>query len=126
MGWGVAVKIGVAQVLALVPGVSRSGITIIAGLGENLQRDEAARFSFLLSIPAVFGAGVKKMYDLSQSGLNHEEAVFGVGVLVSAIVGYLCIKYFLQYLKGHSLAVFGWYRILLGLSLLIWYYSYYG
>jgi len=120
LSWSQAIKIGIAQILALIPGVSRSGITIIAGLGENLKREEAARFSFLLSLPAVAGAAVKKGYDLHKVGLQSGEAtLLIIGLVVSAIIGYLCIKYFLIYLKNHSLNIFGWYRIILGLALII-------
>lgn len=123
LSWGQAIKIGVAQVFALIPGVSRSGITIIAGLGENLKREEAAKFSFLLAIPAVFGAGVKKIYDLSQVGLAQGESlIFAVGLLSSLIVGYFSIKFFLRYLKNNSLNIFGWYRILVGIIVLFFYY----
>lgn len=115
-----AIVIGIAQVLALVPGVSRSGITIIAGLGQKLNRGEAARFSFLMAIPVVFGAGAKKVYDFSaQGGINNDEIlVLILGFITAAITGYLCIKYFLQFLQNHSLQFFAYYRIILGLILL--------
>ncbi|MFA6533958.1 MAG: undecaprenyl-diphosphatase UppP [Patescibacteria group bacterium] len=125
ISWGGAIAVGLAQALALIPGVSRSGITIITGLGQNLKRADAARFSFLLSIPAVFGAGLKKFYDLSKVGLPSGEALlFAVGLVSAALVGYFCLKYFLKYLENHSLAIFGWYRIILGvLVLLLVYYA---
>lgn len=120
ISWSGALFIGLAQVLALVPGVSRSGVTIIAGLGQNLKRSDAARFSFLLSIPAVFGAGLKKIYDLRETGLpSGEGLLFIVGLASAALVGYICLKYFLKYLENHSLNIFGWYRIILGVLALI-------
>ncbi len=124
LSWGSALKIGLAQVLALVPGVSRSGITIIAGLGEGLKRSEAARFSFLLSIPAVAAAAIKQGIDLSQVGMPAGGwPTFMVGAGAAAIVGWLAIRYLLRFLEHHTLAGFGWYRILLGLAvLLVWYF----
>lgn len=115
-----ALTIGVSQVLALIPGVSRSAITIIAGLSQNLKRDQAARFSFLLAIPIVFGAGVKKVLDLfSTNILNSSDfAVLAIGFLISAAVGYLCIKYFLKFLENYSLKIFAYYRVILGLIIL--------
>jgi len=109
--------IGIAQAIALIPGVSRSGITIIAGLTQKLNRESAARFSFLLSIPIVFGAGAKKVFDLftSQSISSSDVVVLILGFLSSVIVGYFCIKYFLRFLQSHSLSVFVYYRIVLGL-----------
>lgn len=115
-----ALWIGFAQATALIPGVSRSGITIITGMSQGLKREAAARYSFLLSIPIVFGAGVKKMWELgSVSVANPEVAVLIIGFLVSALVGFLTIKYFLKFLQKNSLRVFAWYRILLALAVLI-------
>jgi len=121
--FGKVLIIGLAQVLALVPGVSRSGITIIAGLEQNLKREEAARFSFLLSLPAVFGAAVKKIFDISKVGLPANEVIlFVVGLATSFIVGYFALRFFLKYLENHSLNIFGWYRIILGLAVLVLFY----
>lgn len=116
-----AVVIGIAQALALIPGVSRSGITIIAGLAQKLNRESAARFSFLLSMPIVAGAGAKKMFDLysKSGGAAGDGAVLAIGFVTSAIIGYLCIKYFLKYLQSHSLAVFAYYRVILGIAIII-------
>lgn len=124
LSWASALKIGCAQVLALIPGVSRSGVTIIAGLGEGLKRSEAARFSFLLSIPAVAAAAAKQGIDLSQTGIDRTEWLnFGVGVFVAAVVGWLAIRYLLRFLENHTLALFGWYRLALGvLALALWYW----
>lgn len=118
--WPGALIIGVLQTLAFIPGVSRSGITIVAGLTQKLKRQDAARFSFLLAIPAVLAAGAKKSLDLYQShALNSADLlVLLVGFLASAIVGYLAIKYFLKFLQNHSLKVFAYYRIVLGIIIL--------
>lgn len=111
--------IGLAQILAFIPGVSRSGITIIAGMAVKLNRSAAAKFSFLLSIPLVLGAGIKKVSDLWLSGLADVNILLLlISFFVSVIVGYFCIKLFLEFLNKYSLRVFGWYRIFLGLAVL--------
>lgn len=118
LGIGKALYIGCAQALALIPGVSRSGITIVAGMSVKLKRTEAAKFSFLLSIPAVFGAGVFEFFDISWSTLSSSALLsFIVGLTASFIVGYFVIKYFLRFLEHHKLNAFGWYRI--GLAIII-------
>jgi len=118
LGLGRALYIGCAQALALIPGVSRSGITIVAGMSVKLKRTEAAKFSFLLSIPAVFGAGVFEFFDIDWSALSSGVLLsFVIGILVSFLVGYFVIKYFLRFLEHHRLNVFGWYRI--GLAVII-------
>jgi len=111
MTLGHALFIGFAQALALVPGVSRSGITISAGLMAGYRREDAARFSFLLSTPVIAGAALLK---LSKLHLAKGEALpFGLGVACSTVVGYLCIKFLLRYLERHSLNIFVWYRLAL-------------
>jgi undecaprenyl-diphosphatase len=115
-----ALGIGLAQVLALIPGISRSGATMTAGLGFGLRRSEAAKFSFLLSIPIIFGAAVKKFFDLNFGLLTAAEIyTLLFAIFVSFVAGYFVIKYFLKFLDKHSLAVFGWYRIGLGIILLL-------
>jgi len=112
-----AVTIGVAQALAVVPGTSRSGITISAGLFRNLTRESAARFSFLLSTPAIAAAAGKALFDLhKKSGLHgilNTEVV--VGVAVSAITGCFVISWFLHYLRRGGLRPFVYYRIIFGI-----------
>ncbi|MFH1564979.1 MAG: undecaprenyl-diphosphatase UppP [bacterium] len=113
--------IGIAQAFALIPGVSRSATTIIAGLGLKLQRKAAAEFSFLLAIPIIFGAVAKKMFDLNLAILSTlDKLIFLIGILSSFVVSYLVIKYFIKFLEKHSLVWFGWYRILLGFIILLW------
>lgn len=115
-----ALVIGFSQALALVPGISRSGITIIAGLGINLNREAATKFSFLLSIPIIFGAAAKKLLDLSWKTLPANELlVFAVGFFSALIFGYFTIKYLLKYLKNHSLNIFAIYRFLLALIIIL-------
>ncbi|MCI0704609.1 MAG: undecaprenyl-diphosphatase UppP [Planctomycetia bacterium] len=118
--WLDALWVGSFQALALMPGGSRSGTTITAGLFVGLGRPAAARFSFLLSLPAILGAGLKEMFDerdrLFASG--DQIAALGVGLVVSAVVGYLSIAFLLNFLKRYSTAVFIVYRLLLGVTIL--------
>jgi undecaprenyl-diphosphatase len=115
-----AVVIGFAQALALFPGVSRSGATISAGLFRRLQRPEAARFSFLISVPVMIGAGVVGLRDLTSLSPDAATLVtLAVGFATAAIVGYLAIRWFLAYLAGHSLIVFSIYCLIVGLGTLI-------
>ena len=111
MTLGHALFIGCAQALALVPGVSRSGITIIAGLMTGYTRESAARFSFLLSTPVIAGAAVLKLAKLHLA--PGELLPFALGTAFSAIVGYLSIKFLLAYLNKHSLNLFVGYRLAL-------------
>src|SRR5207248_309554 len=112
--WG-ALAIGIGQAFALVPGVSRSGSTIGVGLMEGLTRAGAARFSFLLSTPIIFGAVAKESVDVARRGIAPEDAVtYAVGILASAIVGYASIRFLLGYLRRHSLLPFVAYRIVAG------------
>ena len=106
------VIIGCAQALALFPGVSRSGITITAGLFRDIERATAARFSFLMSTPIIVGAGVLKLKDVFQAGLPADEVVlFVVGFVAAALSGYAAIRFLMNYLRRASLNVFIVYRI---------------
>jgi undecaprenyl-diphosphatase len=121
LGYGEAVALGFAQSAALVPGVSRSGATITLALFLGLKRDVAARFSFLLGIPAISAAAVHEGLKLVGEPMPARTAqLFLLGILVSAIVGYVTIKFFLQYLAHHSISVFGWYRLALAATVVIW------
>lgn len=115
LSWREALIIGVSQVLALIPGVSRSGITILAGRAQKLDREAAARFSFLLSTPVVAAAGLLKLKDLHASDLT---GPFLAGVLVSTVVGALCIGLLLRYLRREGFGIFAIYRVVLALILL--------
>jgi undecaprenyl-diphosphatase len=111
-----ALVIGIAQAFALMPGVSRSGSTITAGLFRNLTRDAAVRFSFLLSTPIIAGAALLKAHELRKEGLPAGmHAPFLVGIVVSAIVGYVTIAWLIRYLQSNSLRVFIVYRIVAGI-----------
>jgi len=123
VGWWDGIAMGVAQATALVPGVSRSGITITVGLARGRTREAAARFSFLLSIPIVGGTAVYGLLDLlGEPGALPAGAtgMFAVGMVAAVISGYLCIHYFLRYLQTRSLVPFVAYRIGLGVFLLLW------
>ncbi|MCK5123416.1 MAG: undecaprenyl-diphosphate phosphatase [Candidatus Pacebacteria bacterium] len=106
--------VGLFQALAIIPGVSRSGITITIALLLGLKRTSAAKFSFLLSTPIILGAGIKEFPSLLESGLD---VTILVGVLISALSGYLAIKYMLRYLENRNYDVFVGYRILLAITL---------
>jgi undecaprenyl-diphosphatase len=115
-----AATIGIAQALAVVPGVSRSGITITAGLFRNINREAAARYSFLLSTPAIGAAAAKAVYDL----IKHKafdpnmETALAVGICVSAVTGMIVISLFLRFLRRRSLWFFVFYRIIFGIMVL--------
>ena len=110
-----ALLVGIAQAFALIPGVSRSGSTITAGLFRNMTREAAVRFSFLLSTPIIAGAVLVKAHELHKEGLpagmSHP---FIVGIIVSALVGYLAIAGLIRFLQSNSLKIFILYRIVLG------------
>lgn len=111
--------IGLFQALALIPGISRSGATISAGLFLGLKREEAAKFAFLLSGPIIFGAGLEKFLKvITTSGVvSNQINIFIVGIISSGFFGYLTIKYFLKYLSTKNLYPFVIYRIAVGLIL---------
>jgi undecaprenyl-diphosphatase len=115
-----SLAIGLAQALAVVPGCSRSGITISAGLFRNLTRESAARFSFLLSTPAIAAAALKALYDVHKVHGLHQllNSEFVIGVTVSALSGCAVIAWFLRYLRGSGLRPFVYYRIVFGIIVL--------
>jgi len=114
------VLIGLAQSLALIPGVSRSGATISAGLFLGLNRRAAARFAFLLAIPAVVVSGLYELYKLLSGKEHFDEPMINIAVatLVSFVVGYAVIAWLLRYLATHSMSIFVWYRVILGAGVL--------
>lgn len=113
-----ALFIGMAQALALIPGVSRSGITIVAGLARGLKREASARFSFMLSTPVVAGANILEAKKLVGSG-NMELPIFIIGVITAAVTGYLVIKFLLHFFQRHSLRPFAYYRFFLASVIII-------
>ncbi len=114
-----AAIIGLAQTCALVPGVSRSGATIVAALFLGMNRSEGARFSFLLGVPAIAGAGLFELGDaIDELGADPWLPIL-VGTLVSAVVGYATIAWLLRFLRRNSLVSFGAYRIGVGIVLIV-------
>jgi undecaprenyl-diphosphatase len=121
LGWRDAILIGCAQAAALIPGMSRSGSTIAMGMFLGVRRDAAARFTFLLAIPATLAAAGKEALELAHLQVTSEvAAMFVVGIVVSGAVGYLTIKYFLRFLAGHKLDVFAFYRLALAAATVVW------
>jgi undecaprenyl-diphosphatase len=115
-----ALVIGVSQALALIPGVSRSGITMTSGMLLGFQRREVARFTFLLCVPAILAAAAKNALELRGATLTTTEMqAFGIGLLTSAVVGYLAIRFFIRFVGTHRLDVFAWYRLALAAILVI-------
>ncbi|MEK7409240.1 MAG: undecaprenyl-diphosphate phosphatase [Acidobacteriota bacterium] len=112
-----SILIGLAQAVAIIPGTSRSGITISVGLFRNLNRAAAARFSFLLSTPALAGASLKAWLDVRAAGGIQPgmETAFLVGVAVSAVTSWLVIAFFLRFLRTHTLQFFVYYRVIFGI-----------
>ncbi|MCL6634159.1 MAG: undecaprenyl-diphosphate phosphatase [Peptococcaceae bacterium] len=116
MSLGDSLLIGISQAFAVIPGVSRSGVTMTAGRALGLSREAAARFSFLLSTPIIVGAGLLKLKDLSPGDVN---AAFVAGVASSALVGFISIGFLLRYLSRHSFGVFAWYRFIAGTAVVL-------
>ena len=114
-----AIVVGCSQVFALVPGFSRSGTTIAAGRILKLKREDAAKFSFFLSAPVVLGAVVLDLKD-SIPVIMDNLLIFVVGILVSFVVGMLCIKFLMKYLKKNDFKIFMWYRVILGIVVILW------
>lgn len=120
IGWQDGILIGVAQAIALIPGTSRSGVTITAGMILGLRKEVAARFSFLLGVPAVAGAGLIEGVRLAEEGLPADEVLpFIVGSVSALVVGYLSIAFLLRFLRTNSVLVFTVYRFGLGGLMLI-------
>jgi len=120
LSWGGALIIGAAQALALAPGVSRSGITMVTGLLVRLDREAAARYSFLMSIPIIAGAAAYKGLQIAQDGLPAgTSAPFAAGIASAAISGFAAIWFLLAYLKRHNFDLFVIYRLAIGFGMLL-------
>lgn len=116
-----ALGLGFAQASALLPGVSRSGAVLVVAMLLGLRRERAARFAFLLGIPAILAAGGKATLDLgAQQVPSGDLVLLSVGVVSSGVVGYAAVKYFMRYVSRHSLDPFAVYRVLLGAAALAW------
>lgn len=118
INWYDAIVMGFAQALALIPGVSRSGITITSGLLTGLTRESAARFAFLLGIPAVFASGLYELWEIRNEISGNISSII-ISTVVAGVVGYLAIDFLLKYLKKHTTFIFIYYRIALGILILI-------
>ena len=123
MKWNDSLWIGVSQILALFPGVSRSGATITGGMTRNINRADATRFSFLMFVPIMFAAGVLSVYRLSgMPNLVEFLPILLVGFFTSLIIGYLSIRWLIKYLQSKPLTIFSLYCLILGLFTLIYTY----
>lgn len=120
MSWRQAVGIGFAQAFAILPGVSRSGSTIAAGLVAGLQRESAATFSFLMSIPVIAGAGLLEGLDALEEGVSTSPLLLAMGFFVSFAVGLAAIALLIQFVKHGKIDLFAWYLIPLGLAVVAW------
>jgi len=122
ISYATALKIGLFQCLAMIPGTSRSGATIVGGMTQKLNRKTAAEFSFFLAVPTMFGATAKKMFDYLNDGLvlNSEQINYLIwGNIIAFVVAMVAIRSFIDYLSKKGFKLFGYYRIILGISLLI-------
>jgi len=117
-----ALKIGLYQCLAMIPGTSRSGASIVGGMTQKLSRKAAAEFSFFLAVPTMFGATAKKLLDFYKDGgtlTTHETGMLLIGNVVGFIVAIIAIKSFIGFLTKHGFQLFGWYRIIVGAIIII-------
>ncbi len=121
IGWKTAFFIGVFQLLAVIPGTSRSGATIIGGILLGTSRTVAAEYTFFLAIPTMFGASLLKLVKFGLNFTGAEAMILIVGTLVSFVVSILAIKFLMGYIKKHDFKVFGWYRIILGIVVLLFF-----
>jgi len=121
IGWKTAFLIGVFQLLAVIPGTSRSGATIIGGILLGTSRTVAAEYTFFLAIPTMFGASLLKLVKFGLNFTGTEAIILIVGTLVSFVISILAIKFLMGYIKKHDFKVFGWYRIALGIVVLLFF-----
>ena len=119
--WKTALLIGIFQVLALIPGTSRSGATIIGGIILGASRTVAAEYTFFLAIPVMFGASLLKIVKFGFDFTSWELTILGVGTVVSFVVSILAIKFLMGYIKKHDFKAFGWYRIVLGIIVMLFF-----
>lgn len=119
--WKTALFIGIFQVLSLIPGTSRSGATIIGGILVGASRTVAAEYTFFLAIPVMFGASLLKIVKFGMNFTSWEVVILLVGMVVSFLVSILAIKFLMGYIKKHNFKVFGWYRIVLGIIVILFF-----
>ncbi len=118
-----ALKVGMAQTLALIPGTSRSGATIIGGMFLGLSRQAATEFSFFLAMPTLMGATVYSLYKERALLSSADLPLFGLGSLAAFVSAFLCVRWLLRYISTHDFKPFAWYRIVFGLVVLATYYG---
>ncbi|NNM80677.1 MAG: undecaprenyl-diphosphate phosphatase [Gallionella sp.] len=123
LNWKDALKVGFAQALALIPGTSRSGATIIGGLFFGLSRRAATEFTFFLAMPTLIAATLYEVYKERALLSSHDLGMWAVGFIASFISAFLCVRWLLRYISSHDFTVFAWYRIAFGLVVLGTYYS---
>ena len=123
LSWKDALKVGCAQALALIPGTSRSGATIIGGLFFGLSRRAATEFTFFLAMPTLIVATLYELYKERALLSSHDLGMWAVGFIASFISAFLCVRWLLRYISSHDFTVFAWYRIAFGLIVLGTYYS---
>jgi undecaprenyl-diphosphatase len=116
-------KVGFAQALALIPGTSRSGATIIGGLFFGLSRKAATEFTFFLAMPTLIAATVYELYKERALLSANDLGMWAVGFVASFVSAFLCVRWLLRYISSHDFTVFAWYRIGFGLLVLITYYT---
>jgi undecaprenyl-diphosphatase len=114
-----ALKVGLVQCLAMIPGTSRSGATIIGGMLLGLSRQAATDFSFFLAIPTLIGAGAYSLYKERALLSMADLPMFSVGLLLSFVSAWVCVRWLLRYIASHSFVPFAWYRIAFGLVVLL-------
>jgi len=122
LGWGKVFVIGLFQAVALLPGISRSGATIAAGLGVGLRREASATFAFLLAIPAIAGAGLLEAMEVLEGSPSTPLATLAVGFLVSMVVGFGALKLLIRLVQRGRLAMFAYYLVPLGIAVILWRY----
>jgi undecaprenyl-diphosphatase len=118
-----ALKVGLAQALALIPGTSRSGATIIGGMLFGLSRKAATEFSFFLAIPTLLGATVYSLYKARALLSVADVPLFGIGTLAAFVSAFFCVRWLLRYISSHDFTIFAWYRIVFGFVILATAYS---
>jgi undecaprenyl-diphosphatase len=123
MNWLDALKVGVAQCFALIPGTSRSGATIIGGMLFGLSRKAATEFSFFLAVPTLVAAGAYDLFKNRALLSAHDAPIFGVGLVVAFVSAFVVIRWLIRYVATHDFKPFAWYRIVFGLVVLATYYA---
>jgi undecaprenyl-diphosphatase len=123
LGWKDALKVGFAQALALIPGTSRSGATIIGGLFFGLSRKAATEFTFFLAMPVLIGATIYELYKERALLVSADLGMWVAGAVSSFVAAFLCVRWLLRYISSHDFTIFAWYRIAFGLIVLGTYYT---